>query len=179
MILWHIALTLFLFRWIFGDPKVDVRFLAAGAVLPDVADILVGEVLFADSIATPENYAHTLVVPTLVASVILLATRRGRRRRAWMALIVAWFFHLLIDGMWASADVFLWPFFGWGFPNGPEPYWSGMIDRALSDPWRWVLEVVGLGYLLFVAIASGLGDAERRAAFFDTGRLREVEVAEP
>lgn len=175
MILWHLAITLFLFRWIFADPKVDVRFLAAGVVLPDVIDVLTGTVIFSQRLASAEIFAHTLIVPTAVASVILLLTRRGRRRRAWMALIVAWFFHLLIDGMWASADVFFWPFFGWDFPIGPQPYWSGMLQRASSDLWRWVLEVGGLAYLAWVAAASGLGDPGRRADFFRTGRLRPLE----
>ena len=175
MILWHVATTLFLFRWIFADPKVDVRFLAAGVVLPDIVDMLIGTVVFADRFGSAEIFSHTLVVPTMVASVILMLTRRGRRRRGWMALIVAWFFHLLIDGMWASADVFLWPFFGWDFPIGPQPFWAGMLERAASDPWRWGLELVGLVYLLWVAAASGLGDAERRADFIESGRLRPLE----
>ena len=41
MMFWRIGAILFLFRWIFGDPKVDVRFLVAGAVLPDVIDLTI------------------------------------------------------------------------------------------------------------------------------------------
>jgi hypothetical protein len=179
-VFWHVGAILFLFRWIFGDPKVDIRFLVAGAVLPDVIDLAVGTVLLSDRFSSGEIYAHTLVVPTAVAIVILVATRRGRRRRAWMALIVAWFFHILLDGMWASTEVFLWPFFGFGFPRGPDPYWAGLWGRATSDPWRWVLELIGAGYLAWLWIATGLHDSARRARFFSDGRLpaiREVEAA--
>lgn len=97
-----------------------------------------------------------------------------------MALIVAWFFHILLDGMWASTEVFLWPFFGFGFPRGPDPYWAGLWGRATSDPWRWVLELIGAGYLAWLWIATGLHDSARRARFFSDGRLpaiREVEAA--
>lgn len=178
MIFWHVAAALFLFRWIFRDPKVDLRFLAVGAVLPDVVDLLIGTVLFADRYSSGEIHAHTLVVPTVVAVVILLATRRGRRRRAWMALIVAWFFHLLIDGMWASSEIFLWPLFGVDFPRGPDPYWRDVWTRAFDDPWRWVTELIGLGYLVWLWFATGLNRPDRRSQFLDDGRLPQMLEAE-
>lgn len=170
MIAWHLGATLFLFRWIFRDPKVDVRFLALGALLPDLIDLPLGTVLLAERLSTGEAYAHTLLAPTVVALVVLVATRRGRRRRAWMALVVGMFFHLLLDGMWAKTEVFAWPFFG-AIPFGPSPYWEGLVDRALSDPWRWIRELVGLGYLAVVWMRSGLRDPARRHSLVRTGRL--------
>ena len=171
MIAWHVGAILFLFRWIFQDPKVDVRFLVVGALLPDLIDIPLGTIMLAGALGSSEVFAHTLLVPTLVAIVILFATRRGRRRRAWMALIVAWFLHLLIDGMWTSTEVFLWPFFGVDFPAGPEQFWGGLIDRSLSDPWRWATEAIGLGYLLWLWLATGLNLPGRRRQVLETGRL--------
>lgn len=171
MVAWHIGAVLLLFRWIFQDPKVDVRFLALGAILPDVIDIPIGTVLFADQLGSGEVYSHTLLAPTVFATVVLLATRRGRRRRAWMALVVGWFLHLLLDGMWTSTEAFLWPFFGLDFPPGPSPYWSGLSERAFSDPWRWATELVGIAYLVGLARVSGLNRLEHRKQFLATGRL--------
>lgn len=179
MMFWRIGAILFLFRWIFGDPKVDVRFLAAGAVLPDVVDLLIGTVIFAARYSSGEIYSHTLLVPTVVAVVILFMTRRGRRRRAWMAMIVAWFLHLLLDGMWATTDTFLWPFFGFEFPRGPDPYWSDVWSRALSDPWRWITEGIGLAYLAWLYFATGLNSPDRRSQFLADGRLPQIEDREP
>lgn len=176
MIFWHVGATLFLFRWIFGDPKVDVRFLIAGSLLPDVIDMTLGTVILAERFHSGELYAHTLLGPTVATTVILLATRRGRRRRAWMALAVGWFFHLLLDGMWASADLFFWPFFGSTFPSGPDPYWSGLVARAFSDPWRWLRGVVGLGYLVRLWISTGLNEPFARARFIESGRIVERSV---
>ncbi|MFP5331748.1 MAG: metal-dependent hydrolase [Acidimicrobiia bacterium] len=173
MIAWHLGATLFLFRWIFRDPKVDVRFLALGALLPDLIDLPLGTLLLADTLSTGEAYAHTLLAPTAVALVVLIATRRGRRRRAWMALVVGMFFHLLLDGMWTKTEVFAWPFFG-PIPSGPSPYWDGVTDRALSDPWRWVRELAGLAYLAVVWTRSGLGDPARRRGLVRTGRLEPI-----
>ena len=179
MMFWRIGAILFLFRWIFGDPKVDVRFLVAGAVLPDVIDLTVGTVLFTDRYSSGEIFAHTLLSPTVVAIAILFATRRGRRRRAWMALIVAWFLHLLLDGMWTTTETFLWPFFGFDFPRGPDPYWSALWERGSSDPWRWVTEAIGLAYLVWLWFATGLNAPERRSQFLSDGRLPRIEEPEP
>lgn len=168
MLAWRLAAVTFLFRWIFRDPKVDVRFLAAGVFLPDLVDMAAMTFLGG---ARAELWAHSLLAPTLVAIAVLLATRRGRRRRAWMALVVAWLFHLLLDGMWTSAAVFLWPAFGWELPTGGQSFWPGAWERAMSDPLRWVLEVLGLLYLAGLWIRSGLSDRSRRAALLGTGRL--------
>jgi hypothetical protein len=172
MIAWHLGATLFLFRWIFRDPKVDVRFLALGALLPDLVDLPLGTLVFSDSVSTGEAWAHSLLAPSVVTIVVLLATRRGRRRRAWMALAVGMFFHLLLDGMWTKTEVFLWPLFG-DIPRGPVPYWEDAWARALADPWRWARELVGVIYLAGVWVVSGLNDADKRDQVLKSGRLEQ------
>lgn len=171
MLFWHLGATVWLFRWIFRDPKVDVRFLLIGAILPDLIDLPFGTVLLADRYSTGELWSHSLIAPTIYMVIVLLATRRGRQRRAWMALGVGWLFHLLIDGMWVNQEVFLWPFFGWEIPPGEAPFWPLAWERALSDPWRWVTEAIGLGYLIWLWRALGLSDAGRRRSVRETGRL--------
>lgn len=174
MLLWHLGATLFLFRWIFRDPAVDVRWLAFGVVVPDLVDITVGTVLLADTLSTSEAFAHSLAAPSALAVVVLIATRRGRRRRAAMAVVVAMFLHLLIDGMWATTEVFLWPLAG-SIPSGPMPWWGGLAERLTSSVWPWILEFVGLAYLAGVAVVSGLGDPAARRELITTGRIRDVE----
>ena len=171
MLFWHIGASLWLFRWIFRDPKVDVRFLLIGAILPDLIDLPVGTVLLADRYSTGELWFHALLLPTIYMAAVLALTRRGRRRRAWMALGVGWLFHLLIDGMWVNQEVFLWPFFGWDIPPGEAPFWPLAWERALSDPWRWVSEAIGLIYLAWLWVALGLNSREKRLLTVQTGRL--------
>lgn len=177
MILWRLGAVLWLFRWIFKDPKVDIRFLLLGAVLPDLIDLPLGTAIVS-RYASGELWAHSLAIATLYMVVVLLATRRGRRRRAFMAVGVAWLFHLLLDGMWTDPEVFFWPFFGWDLPVGQAPYWELAWDRALSDPWRWVQEIVGLAYLVWLWIAVGLTRPERRRELMTTGRLGEYVADE-
>ncbi|HLF60284.1 MAG TPA: metal-dependent hydrolase [Acidimicrobiia bacterium] len=177
MLLWHAGATLWLFRWIFRDPKVDVRFLLFGALLPDLVDLMVGTIILPERFSTGEIYFHSLLVPTLYTAVVLLTTRRGRRRRAFMAVGVGWLFHLLLDGLWIDPEVLFWPFFGWDITAGEMPFWPSAWQRALGDPWRWVLDAVGLGYLIWLWFATGLTDRERRVTLYRTGRIPDL-VAE-
>ncbi|MFO7299422.1 MAG: metal-dependent hydrolase [Actinomycetes bacterium] len=171
MVFWHLGATLWLFRWIFRDPKVDIRFLFLGAVLPDLIDIPLGTFGLTEYSAS-ELWAHTLLLPTAYMVGVLMLTRRGRRRRAFMAVGVGWLFHLLLDGMWMTQEVFFWPFFG-DFPSGEAPFWPAAWARATSDVWRWLGEAVGLGYLAWLWKHLDLGDPERRTKVMQTGRLPE------
>ena len=42
MLFWHIGASVAFIRYAFRDPMMDLRFLAAGAVLSDVADLPIG-----------------------------------------------------------------------------------------------------------------------------------------
>lgn len=140
MLFWHVGGAIFLFRWIFRDPKVDFRLLALGAVLPDLIDLALGVFIGGP---TTQRIGHSLAVPSLVAVFLLLTTRRGRQRRTLMTVVVAWLFHLVLDGVWLREEVFLWPFFGWEQAAPP----AGSIWQRATEPWRWVKEALGLAYL--------------------------------
>jgi hypothetical protein len=60
---------------------------------------------------------------------------------------------------------------------GEAPYWPLAWERALSDPWRWVMEIAGLAYLVWLWIAVGLNIKERRESLKKSGRLPDF-VAE-
>lgn len=173
MLVWRLGATLWLFRWIFRDPKVDVRYLFAGVLIPDLVDLTLGTIVFAGAYSRGELWSHSLVVPSVYMGLVLVSTRRGRRRRALMAVGVAWLFHLLLDGMWTDPEVFFWPLFGWRLPAGDAPFWPLAWERAMSDPWRWALEAVGVAYLSWLWFAAGLDHADRRSGLFKTGRIPE------
>ena len=172
MIFWHLGGTIAIFRYVFRDPKVDLRFLALGALLPDLIDKPLGTILFPSLFNNNSQViGHTLLFSMLLMSVVLLATRRGRVRRRWMALAIGSLTHLVLDAMWTVQETFLWPAFGWAFPPGQSQYWSGLLERILAEPWTIVLEVIGLAYLIFLYRKSGLNEPERRAELLRTGRV--------
>lgn len=160
MLFWHLGGSLFLFRYLFRDPAVDVRFLMAGAVLPDLLDKPTGLIFF----GTARVFGHTLVFFAALLTAVLLLTRRGKpSRRRWMALAVGVMFHLLLDGMWTLRDTLLWPFFGWEFPAGVPNDWT---------TFRWSLlfqEVTGLAYLLWLWRRYNLSAPTRRRNLLKTG----------
>src|SRR5690606_7065452 len=129
-------------------------------------------IVLADRYSTGELWFHSLILPTVYMTAVIVLTRRGRRRRAFMALGVGWLFHLLLDGMWVDQEVCLWPLFR-DIPAGESPFWPLAWERALSDPGRWVKEAIGLGYLVWLWIALGLSDRARRGKVLETGRLPE------
>ena len=172
MIFWHVGGTIAIFRYVFRDPKVDMRFLALGALLPDLIDKPLGTTLFPDVFnSSSQVIGHTLLFSMVLMSVVLVATRRGRVRRRWMALAIGSLIHLLLDAMWTVQETFLWPAFGWEFPPGLPEYWSGLLERLFSDPLRIVQEVVGLGYLVYLFRKARLHEPERRSELLHTGRL--------
>lgn len=171
MIFWHLGATIWLFRYVFRDPKVDLRFLALGSMLPDLIDKPIGTVLFAESIGTGRWVGHTLMFSTVLMVAVLLATRRGRRRRAWMALTIGAMLHLILDGMWTTPEVLFWPLLGLEFPPGPEAYWSGLLGRIFDGPWAILGELVGIGYLVWLWYFADLNDPDKRRALVQTGRI--------
>ena len=172
MIFWHLGGTIAILRYVFRDPKVDLRFLALGALLPDLIDKPLGTMLFPGAFNdSGQVIGHTLLFSLVLMSVVLLVTRRGRVRRRWMALAVGSLLHLVLDAMWTVQETFLWPAFGWDFPPGVPEYWSSLLERVLADPWRIVQEVAGLGYLIYLYRKAQLGDPVRRAELLHTGRV--------
>ncbi len=170
MLAWHLAGTLFLFRWIFRDPKVDLRFLLGGALLPDLIDLPIGTLVLAERYSSGELWTHSLLAPTAIGILILIVTRRGPTRKQWLAMVIGMMFHLLLDGMWTDTRVFLWPFAG-PLQVGSPGFWAGAVDRALGDPWRWLREFAGITYLYVVTKPSGLVASTR--SVWRTGHLPE------
>ena len=133
--------------------------------------------LFAETYATGELWAHALVAPTVYTIVVLATTRRGRKRRAWMALAVGWLFHILLDGMWLNQEVFLWPFFGLEMPTGVPTVLAVGLGARIERPMAF-----GCSKPPVWPISGGWHEAgqlhrpERRGELMATGRLVLDEV---
>ena len=154
MLFWFLLTAPFLVAEIFKSPMVDYRLVALGAFLPLV------------ELALPNAFVlHTLLAPVVVLTVVMLTTI-GRRlvRRRLLGIPIGLFFHLVLDGTWASASLFWWPAFGFSFSDLAVP-------EATSIGLRLVLELIGLGIGVFAYRRYGLDEPEKRARLLKTGHL--------
>ncbi|HUR24223.1 MAG TPA: hypothetical protein VMZ73_10165 [Acidimicrobiales bacterium] len=156
MVLWFAGLALVIVWQVFRDTAIDYRLVVVGAVLPDLVDVVLGGA----------RVMHTLAASVVLLTLVMVGTRgwSGARRRL-LALPIATFLHLVLDGMWSSTEVFWWPLFGVSFGGAGLP--------SLSRPVALVVlqEIVGVGALAWWWQRFRLQDPERRRAFVRTGRL--------
>lgn len=171
MILWHVGGAVLIARYVFRDPRMDLRFLVLGALLPDLIDKPVGTILFFETFRNGRIFGHTLVFSLLILTAVMLGTRRGTaRRRSLLGVPIGSLLHLLLDGMWTEPVTFWWPLFGWSFPAVHEAYWAAFLSR-LGDPLLLVREAAGAAYLGYLWRKGRLWDPERRRELIRTGRL--------
>jgi hypothetical protein len=136
----------------------------AATLSPDVVDLAFGG----------PALAHSVVFAVGVLVVVMLATRSRRTlRRRLLAVPIALFLHLVLDGMWTRTEVFWWPFFGSdAFGAGSLP----SIDRPIGVV--VAQEVAGAAALLWAYRRFRLYEPERRQLFVRTGHLgRDLRAA--
>ncbi|MEL6981531.1 MAG: hypothetical protein AAFO29_03815, partial [Actinomycetota bacterium] len=108
---------------------------------------------------------HTLAAPVLLLTLVMAATT-GRRllRRRLLGIPIGLFLHLVLDGTWASTDLFWWPVFGFSFEGLQVPEATGVGFRLL-------LEVAAIGLAAVAWRRYGLDDPAARTRLLRTGHL--------
>ncbi len=117
----HIGITLgifFVFSYIKPRLKtiIDLRFLAIGALLPDLIDKPLGMIIFASTISNGRMISHTLLF-SFTLFLIGLYFYDKKSDIAIISLASGSFFHLMEDQMWNTPKTLLWPLLGWSFPK--------------------------------------------------------------
>lgn len=127
-------------------------FVAIGAMLPDIIDKPLGEIIY----GTPNMgriFAHTLLILLLLAAVAFY-TRDVRIASLCGGALI----HLLLDFMWLTPAVLLWPLLG-PFPPAAQidtVSYIQMLLLGLRSPAILLPELLGLAYLIYIFV-------ERRA----------------
>jgi hypothetical protein len=151
VILWHVGMTTLIARYVFRDPAMDLRWLALGALLPDIVDKPIGSVFWNDVFHAHRLFAHTLILPVTALAAVMLATRRGTvARRAAIAVVLGWLVHLVLDGVWAGPEAFLWPIFGLDFPQTARSDFLSLVRDMIANPLVWAGEAAGGAYLIYM-----------------------------
>lgn len=156
MFLWFVGLAVVLIWVVFQSPALDVRVVAAGALLP-----------WLDAVTGGPFVLHTLAGSVGLLAVVMLVTRNRRvSRRRLLGIPIGTFLHLVLDATWARTDLFWWPLFGDGAFDGRLPE----LDRPLGIV--LVMELAGVGALWWIWRGFGLDDPGRQTDLRATGRLR-------
>jgi hypothetical protein len=156
MFLWYVGVgTAFVWN-VFRSPALDYRLVMLGSVLPLLDALFGGPALL-----------HTLAFTVVLMGGIMLATRERRLlRRRLISLPIGLMVGLVLDGAWATKEVFWWPFSGSAFPGGGLPE----LQRGLAV--TVILELIGAAALVWCWMAFGWSDRQNRELFVRTGHLR-------
>ena len=155
MLVWFVALSVTAVALIFGSPNIDYRLVMLGSVLP-----------LAESIYGGRWLLHSVAFNAmLLFGVMLLGRGRRSAQRRWLALPIGTFCHLVLDGTWANAGVFWWPFtrlYGPGIETASE---FQHLPRAM------ILEAAGLMVGVWAWHRFGLSDRSARRSLLTKGQL--------
>ncbi|HIH75593.1 MAG TPA: metal-dependent hydrolase [Methanosarcina sp.] len=151
----HIGITLgifYLLSRLLPEKNIQIEFkwIAVGALLPDLIDKPLGRIILAETIGSGRIFAHTLIFAILLGLIgYYMFYRKG-----WIAPLIiagASFCHVLEDEMWNSPRAFFWPFLGWEFPK--DTFSGSFIEylmRILNNSYNpeysgvFIPEIIGI-----------------------------------
>ncbi len=141
---------------VFDSPAVDYRFVAAGGVLP-----------LLESLTGRPYVLHTLLGSVALMTLVMAATV-GRRivRRKLLGVPIGTFVFLVASTSWTRTELFWWPVAGLDeIGIGPVPEYDHPVAVLV------VLELVGIGLLVWISRRFQLAKPTNRAELLRTGRL--------
>lgn len=125
--------------------RLDLTFVAIGALLPDIIDKPLGEIVFGTP-AMGRTFSHTMLF--LLLLVAFAAYARDLRLVSLASGVLS---HLVLDFMWNSPVILFWPLLG-NFPKAayldPLSYVE-MLIMGLRNPAVLIPECLGLAYILY------------------------------
>ena len=122
--------------------KWAVLYGGIGAILPDLLDKPLGQILLAETINWGRIYAHTLILAVILIILGLMIWIRNRKRILLLCLGTGVLIHQLGDAMWTAPVNWFWPFLG-PFPPSSEMY-PPIPDGYLPYLYlaSWILAVI-------------------------------------
>jgi len=154
--IWFAVVSVVAVALVFRSTAMDMRLVAAGAILPVVEGMLGGP-----------GILHTLLCGVvLLVGVMLIGRGRRMVQRRWLGVPIGLLSHLALDGTWTDTGLFWWPFAGADV----------LGDASVSDFDRGrvglMLEVAGIGLGIWAWKRFNLDRPEARRSLLRHGRLK-------
>lgn len=132
---------------VFRDPALAYAMVAAGALLPDLIDLVAGGI----------GPGHSVVVGGVLLAGVMVATRGRRRlRRRMLGIPLGFLFHLVLDGVWLGGPEQLW------WPAAGLDVRGSLPSLDRPAPLLVALELAGLALGWFAWRAVGSARSARR-----------------
>lgn len=168
MFFWYLGAGSALLLVTLGPRRIDFRLALAGLVLP-LVDIPLRLALYHHSPVGVHLYLHTFAFAVVLALGVMTFLR-GARARTWFVVPMAVVIHLLLAGMLGDPVGAFWPLLGTHFSHLPAGH-SLASQIVPSRTLDYLKEALGLGALVYAAVAFGLHRPGPRRTFLRTGAL--------
>lgn len=137
---------------------INLKYLAIGALLPDLIDKPIGRIIFASTFENGRIIGHTLLISFIIFLIGLYCCQKRKDNR-WLALSLGSYFHLIEDQMWGQPKTFLWPLLGLSFPRDFTDY-TGieyllmMLEKSFRPELSqtFITEILGIGIISIFVI---------------------------
>ena len=126
---------------------IDYRLVLLGSLLPDIIDKPVFLLIGGGASLSGRDYAHTLLLnlTLLVGGMVLFRYRKP----GLLIISLSSFMHLILDQIWNSPVVLLWPLLG-PLPHGETSGWlADRFQELFLYPRVYIPEIIGLLVILF------------------------------
>ncbi|MFC1866170.1 metal-dependent hydrolase [Chloroflexota bacterium] len=148
---------------------IDVRILFIGALLPDIIDKPLGQLILRDAISNGRIFAHTLLFFIIIALLGLYIYTK--QRQLWLLVITFGVLtHLILDSMWETPKTLFWPLYGLAFPKENLGNWVLETHLGLvANPAVYIPEFIGAAILIWFALF--LLQRKKTLSFIKCGRI--------
>ena len=168
MFFWYLGAGCVLLLITLGPRRIDYRLALLGLALP-LVDIPIRVLCYPHSSLGVHLYGHTFAFALLLALGIQFLLR-GARARRWFVVPMGIVATLLLAGMLGDPVGLFWPLLGAHFTALPAG--AHLVDQILPTRAIGIVkELLGLGALVYIAIAFGLDKPGPRHEFLTSGTL--------
>jgi len=130
-----------------GIGLIDYRLVLLGSLLPDIIEKPVFLLIGDSASLSGRDYAHTLLfnLTLLVGGMVLFRYRKPEL----LIISLSSFMHLILDQIWNSPVILLWPLMG-PLPHGDTSGWlADRFQELFLYPRVYIPEIIGLLVILF------------------------------